>query len=340
LCGDNLNLNRKPFYRQPAFWIGMAISVISLVVLFRLVDPRAVWEALKSADYRHLAFATLLWLVYLWLRAVRWRWMLGNVPTTLRVFHVQNSGFLLNLILPLRLGEPARAILIGRTAGLTVPQGLSTMVVERLLDVLVVALLLPVTLFRLPALPDLATDSIIGSALLIVVALAALVVMVQQRPRVVALARRLLQPVPRLNADRWSSHLDKLLADLAILARPRSGAITLLLSALVWLPMVFAYQSSMAAVGLAVDPLTAAFVMCAAAFSIAAPSSPGYIGVFHAGVTAAIVLLGLDAVAAASFAVLYHAANSLFVALMGIIGIWRVAGSNWRSLAGEIEGGR
>jgi hypothetical protein len=61
--------------------------------------------------------------------------------------------------------------------------------------------------------------------------------------------------------------------------------------------------------------------MIAGAFAVAAPSSPGQIGVFHMGVIAAMTALGQPAEAAATLAVLYHALNFLLMVLAGIVGL-------------------
>jgi glycosyltransferase 2 family protein len=67
----------------------------------------------------------------------------------------------------------------------------------------------------------------------------------------------------------------------------------------------------------------AGFVVCVAALSITAPSSPGQVGVFHAGVTFALVqILGQPAAESASFALLYHALNFVTMVILGTIGIY------------------
>ena len=90
---------------------------------------------------------------------------------------------------------------------------------------------------------------------------------------------------------------------------------------LTWLPIICAYYATLLAVNIEPSFLMAAFVVCAAAFSVALPSSPGQIGVFHAGVIAALQLLGQPEGASASFAFLYHAVNIAVMVGFGIIGI-------------------
>jgi glycosyltransferase 2 family protein len=91
---------------------------------------------------------------------------------------------------------------------------------------------------------------------------------------------------------------------------------------LVWLPIIFAYWIGMKAVQLDPTWAMAGFVVAAAALSVAAPSSPGQVGVFHAGVIFTLVsILGQPQGPAASFAFLYHAINLIVMSIMGVIGL-------------------
>ena len=91
---------------------------------------------------------------------------------------------------------------------------------------------------------------------------------------------------------------------------------------LIWIPIIAAYYTGMVAVNLAPTIPMAAFVMCAAAFSVAAPSSPGQVGVYHAGVIFTLVnILGQPQAESASFAFLYHAIYILLMTVLGIIGL-------------------
>ena len=118
---------------------------------------------------------------------------------------------------------------------------------------------------------------------------------------------------------------DDLLLGLNVLTRLREAIVLLVLSVVVWLPIIAGYYWCMRAVGLTPSPVEATFVVCIAAFSVAAPSSPGQIGVFEAGVTFAMVtMLGFPEVESASFAILYHTLNYL---VLGILGVWGILGS-------------
>ena len=75
--------------------------------------------------------------------------------------------------------------------------------------------------------------------------------------------------------------------------------------------------------------------MIAGAFAVAAPSSPGQIGVFHMGVIAAMTALGQPGDTAASLAILYHALNFLVMVLLGSVGLF-VVNVSWQRLTASL----
>lgn len=311
------DLNRRQM------WLGILVSIASLAAIFFFIEPAAIWSALQTANYAYLLLAAGGIFLFLLLRAVRWRFMLRHDAPLSTVFHIQNIGYLATNLLPLRLGDVVRAVLIGNVPPITLARGLSTMVVERVLDMLFVVTLLPFTLAEVKTLPNWMQSAARASGFAAVVAIVLLVVAANQRPFVHRLATALLQFIPRFNAATWLRRLDDLLAGLSSLTRLGEGGVLVALSVLLWLPIVGAYYLALTAVHIQPTWSMAAFVFCASAFSVALPSSPGQIGVFHAGVIAALQLLGQPEAASASFAFLYHALNLLLMVFIGLYGIQR-----------------
>jgi uncharacterized membrane protein YbhN (UPF0104 family) len=150
-----------------------------------------------------------------------------------------------------------------------------------------------------------------------------MIVAANQRPRAGRLIGRLLTRLTFLDAAAWTRRADDILAGLNSLTRMRAGLVLLALSILTWLPIILAYYAGMLAVNLQPTLAMAGFVVCAAALSITAPSSPGQVGVFHAGVTFALVqILGQPQSESASFAFLYHALNFILMVVLGVIGVY------------------
>lgn len=307
------------------FWLGIALSVACLIALFVLIDPREILQALGDAHYGYMALSAAGITVFLVLRAIRWRFMLDNAVSYGRVFHIQNIGYLLTYILPFRLGDVGRAVLIGNVPPITLGQGISTMVVERVLDLLFIVILLPFTLANVESLAPAIRDAARVSTVLALLSIVVLILAANfQRPSL-RLFRAVIGRIPFMNDERWSRRFEQLLAGLNSLTRLKDGLFLVFLSIVIWIPIILAYYSGLRAVGLEPTLAMAGFVVCAAALSITAPSSPGQVGVFHAGVTFALVqILRQPQAASASFAFLYHAVNFAVVIVFGLLGVYSI----------------
>lgn len=308
--------------KQRQFWVGMGVSVLCLALIFIFIKPSEILAQLKNASYGYLALTGLGIFLFLVIRAVRWQFMLGHQVSWTAVFHIQNIGYMLSNLLPFRAGDVARAVLIGNVPPVTLAQGISTMVVERVLDLLFILVLLPFTVAAVPALPDWMRESARVGQIVTVVAVTVLVVAANQRPLTGRIATAILQKIPKINQYTIAivQQIDHLLAGLDSLTRLKDGATLVFLSILTWLPILFAYDMGMKAVHMQPTWIMTGFVVCAAAFSVAAPSSPGQIGVFEGGVIAALALFGYDKGVAGGFAFLYHFLNILIMAILGVIG--------------------
>jgi uncharacterized protein (TIRG00374 family) len=313
------------------FWIGMGISALSIVLVLFLVKPSDIVAAMRQAKIAYIGLGAVGILLFMMIRAIRWRYMLANEISWGQVFHIQNIGYMFNMILPFRLGDVARAVLIGNVPPITLARGLSTMVVERILDMMFIVSLLPFTLTEVISLPTWMQEGARASGIVAVAAIGALVLAANQRPLATRWATAVLNRLPFMNTQQWIGRMNELLDGLGSLTRLKDSLILILLSILVWIPILFAYQAGIYAVGGQVSLLGASFVVCAAALSIAIPSSPGQIGVFHVGVTAAMLAIGQSDGAAAGFAVVYHALNLISMIILGLIGLTKI-GATFRSV--------
>ena len=303
------------------FWVGIGTSVVSIVIILLLIDPSEIIDSLKQADLSYIGLSALGILVFMMIRAIRWRYMLANEISWVKTFHIQNIGYMFNMVLPLRLGDVARAVLIGNVPPITLARGLSTMVVERILDMMFIVALLPFTLAEVVSLPAWMQDGARASGIVAVAAIGILIVAANQRKLANRWGTAVLNRIPFLDTEQWIGRMNELLDGLGSLTRLKDSLVLVFLSIAVWIPILFAYRWGIQGVGGQVSLLGASFVVCAAALSIALPSSPGQIGVFHIGVTAAMLALGQSDGASGGFAVVYHALNLISMIILGLIGL-------------------
>src|SRR5437660_3663187 len=191
--------------------LSLAVSGLLMWLSLRNADLRAVGRAIASATpWRMFAYVGVLLAIHL-IRTVRWGILLeplGHVSFK-RVNSASAVGFMLLILLPLRLGEFARPLLIARPpagggAQLRRSGALASIVVERIVDGIFIGLL---GIFSLRMLGDSASGKYLEfarSASLLVAAgflglCAGLVLAVLFRERALKLCRTVLTPLsPRL----------------------------------------------------------------------------------------------------------------------------------------------
>ena len=122
----------------------VALSIALLGFVFSRADPEMVVEALLSAQPNLLVFGSLLMFLSYPIRAQRWRYLLRPVePVGFNSsFRATTIGFAINALLPGRVGELVRPLVLARREKISASSAFATVVIERLLDLLVVCLIL------------------------------------------------------------------------------------------------------------------------------------------------------------------------------------------------------
>ena len=304
--------------------LGVVVSLLAIYFIASQVNMALLVDALLAARYQYVIPTVLLLLVGLVTRAFRWRVLLNNGLSVRRAFSITNVTYLVNGVLPLRMGEVARVFLAARaTPPVPALKAASSIVVERLLDLLMVSLLLGFALATSPTLPD---DYRSAAALvmpILVIGFLSLVLVASQRRLAQRLMTWLMGKMPVLQRWNLAAWFDHLLDGLAPLTRPG-----LLLRALVWsgvswgFSVVAGYILMFAFFEQASWSATALYI-AAAAFVIAVPAVPGNIGTYQWAVMLALSALGYGEPTAptiVSFAVVVHAVNLLLYVVMGTLG--------------------
>lgn len=299
---------------------GLLVSGVAIAALVRHVDLRDVAG--------HLAGASWGWFVLLvgakWAvagaKGWRWRGVLREMePQPLSgVFEALSIGYLMNLLLPLRLGELLRVgALKRRNPDASAASALASIGAERVLDALVLALLVSAMLPFVPA-PDWVRT---GTPLILVAALAVAGV-AMARPVHDWLASRLPPRGPGGLARRV---LDAASRGTAVLRRPRALAGTAALTGAIWLGDAFTSWCGMQALGLEVGYAGALVVTLLYAIGLMIPSAPVQVGTHQALTVLFLQPFGVPADQAVSFSLLLQAGNLLTWLPWGGHGLWRHA---------------
>ena len=195
-----------PLWRSRRMWLGLVLSLGSLVLAIRGIDRGEIAATLRTTHLGWLVGAMLVVLISAVAKAVRWRLLFSQGSSQsispppsigiLRLTRIWLAGTSLNLALPApRSGDLARAYLAGEAGQVSKSFVMGTIAAEKLLDMVLLAVCF-ITLLPLIVLPqELAARRfpIIGMTTLVMVLV---FVMLWQRRRLLALAERILGKLP------------------------------------------------------------------------------------------------------------------------------------------------
>ena len=296
-------------------WLNGGLTAVLLIIgvwaLSRTISFADVQQALATANLWLILLAVIIFILNGVVKAWRWRVLLTpddeeNIPFT-AVFWAIWLGQFVNIIMPfLRLGEISRAYAINKQTGFGKVRALSTIVIEKSLELIMLGFLI-VVLLSLLVLPDTLKSSSQTLMLIAGVLLVGLSVVAYQTSWVIAQLQKLLHLFPEFIEKRLTSLLIGGLEGLSAL-RSRSAILRLLGSSvlLVILSLLtpfFLFKAFLIPLGLA----EAAVVDSALSLTTSAPSTPAQLGVFEGTVVLVLHQFGvINQAVAVSFAVVYH----------------------------------
>ena len=305
--------------------IGLLITILCISVLFRQINLDDVLDALSRFHWWYLIFGVASLSFGYAMRILRWSMMLRATGAATS-FAECSAPFLgsiaLNNILPLRLGDVVRALVFPRSMGITRVTATSSLIMERLIDLMSLLSCFAIGLFAIHAITIPAelkstavTLSVFGAVTLIIgflysAKLARLFNGLAEK------AGSTVKVAVVYNAVRG------LLEGFNSLSRPKALFGALIISVLVWIGEAGLFYFVLLGTGVESSPIMALLVMALATLSTLVPSSPGYVGPFHLAAFTAVSLAGGTAGQAASYAVIVHLALWLPTTIVGVIAIW------------------
>lgn len=310
--------------------LGLAVTVGLLWWALAGVSFAEVWENIRGGDPLLLAAAVAVATFGFVLRAMRWKVLLDPVrrDTGLRSrFASVSIHFMANNLLPLRVGEFARAWVFARLEPVTASAAFGTVVVERFMDgvVLLVFLVIPVLS---PGFPDPAALSgglFRAAAVAVVGVLLALVTMVVFPRGFVRAAERVAPVLPQSVRDPLLAALGAFLQSVSVMRDPKLLAVGFAWSFFFWAYHAVSFWLGMLAFGIDTGYLSALFTSSVVAFGVALPSAPGFFGPFHAAVTFAVSdVYGVGEAQSLAFAFAYHFGGWLPITLIGLAYVWKL----------------
>jgi uncharacterized protein (TIRG00374 family) len=294
--------------------LGVVLSVVAAWLAVRDVDLAAVGVILARVEPIALLPIGAVLVAQIVVRAMRWSVVLteGSVarPPVGRLVPILLVGYLGNAVLPARLGDAGRALLLVRREGQAPGNALGSVLLERVIDLTTLGVMgaaAAIVVGRMQAVAVAAGTAVVIGA--IVLALAQ-----------TSLPRRLLGAMGRFRhwlVVQTLAHVERLLHQFSARGRRAIFVIAFGFTVVVWVLETMTYSLAGRAVGLAILPTEALLIAAAAVFSTAIPSAPGYVGTFELAASGAARALGVDPESALAMAVFVHAVTVIPLAIAG-----------------------
>jgi glycosyltransferase 2 family protein len=278
--------------------VATAVTLTFGYIAVRDAHPDEVWRSLRGANVWWLVPAFAVLVLANAVRALRWQQLFS--PQTRPPFGPVTAamvvGLALNSILPLRAGEAARILALGRSTGVSRMETLATVGLERALDVFCLIVLLFLAVPWLPEVDWLGPAAAL--ALVLALVLGGLAV-AGERP-FHALGRR-MEPLEHA--------FHSVARGLVGLRNPQIGAAGFVLTSLSWVVAATSFWLATLAFDLDLPPVAGLLILAAVGLSMILPAAPASLGVFEAAVVLALAAYDVPRSEALSYAFVLHALN-------------------------------
>lgn len=306
--------------RSRRFWIGLAVSLVFLILFFYRTDLSRMQQALAEANYTFILPAILVYFIGVVFRSVRWHYLLRPLKSMSprSLFPVVVIGYMANDIIPLRIGELVRAYILGEKERVSKTAILGTIAVERMFDGLTLLFFMAVVSLFI-TLPGFLGDFARPMALFFVAALIAVFIIASSQ----TVADKVLGLVPGKIGYKVRELAGLFLSGLKVMRNPRYLIAVFFFSCLAWL----FEATTFLIVGFSFDlqqPYQVMVLTTAVSnLAITLPSSPGGIGPFEVLAMETLVLFGTDRALAGAYALVLHFVVLLIpVILLGLFYLW------------------
>lgn len=296
-----------------------SITIASLGYALWDVDFAELGQLLAGGDYRLVLPMLALLVLFYWMKALRWVYILRPVRqfTRAEVTPAMMIGFAGNNVLPAHLGELIRIVIFSRRFQLPYTSVTISLLVERVFDLVAILALYAAGMTLIDTPPG---SLQIGTRLisLLMAGFFVTIAIILYRPGIVlGISNWLAAKLPESIGRRVSDITGHVLQAFSALKSPLLVLAMLGWSLLKWIWMGGIIWLSLLAYGTSVEPGIALVLMAVLALAAAVPNAPGYIGAMQAAYVFTLHPFGVGEEIAFAASVLFLVCQWLPVTLAG-----------------------
>jgi uncharacterized protein (TIRG00374 family) len=303
--------------RWPRTVLSYTLAVLCLCWVLRHLDLGEFLHRLATLNFLWVSAAILFDVLSYVCQGWRWKLLLRPVAeiTVLRTTQAIYAGLFVNEVLPMKLGEIARAFLISRWTSAKLSSVFPSILLERLCDGVWLGVGIIITIFLVP-LPRRLVE--VGDVFDVVIFVALVIV------ALLAFAAR--RPASNNSTQKESlGTLVRILAfDIRIASQTRGALLALMLSLLLMLLQGLSFWFVMRAYGLPLTFATGMIVFIIVHFGTLIPIAPANVGSYQFFTVLGLTLFGVEKATAAGFSLVVF---TVLTAPLWAIGLWAVSSS-------------
>ena len=304
------------------------ISLLVVVLITILALTYALWDVdfdelghlLSGGDYRVLAPILVLLVLFYWMKALRWVYILKPIGSFSRadVTPAMVIGFAGNNLLPAHLGELLRIVIFSRRFGKPLSSITISLLVERIFDTVAILALYAIGMAVIGTPPKSLEIGVWFITLIVIGFFVTIAIVLYKPDLVIAIGDRISKRLPEGLAKQVTGVLHNIIVAFSSL---RSPVLILLMAAwsiVKWMLMAAMIWLSLIAYGTDVSPAIALLLMAVLALAAAIPNAPGYIGAIQAAYVFVLRPFGISEEIAFAASVLFLVCQWVPVTIAGI----------------------
>lgn len=294
--------------------LAVIFGILLLAGVFSFAGFSQVFDIVSNVSLKYVAIACIMILITFILRTWRWNVLLrtsGYQAHRDTAFKCIMFGFLLNYLLPARIGDVARGLALKTTNDTPLGISLSTIVIERAMDMFTLAFILLTAIFIVAGVAPLAWIAV--GALVVAVGLVLGLFSVYKYDHVILehLGGRfgmLRKSIPVLKTGLRN-----------IYENPQAIILCLFLSMPVWFFEISGLYFSAKALHFELIPSLAMISGVVAFIAQAIPTTPAGIGVHEGSIAGVLMLFDVDVSTGTAIALVDHFVRVLVIFVVGMI---------------------
>lgn len=320
--------------------LGIAISLIFLYLAFQNLKPEDFLNSISSLNPVWILFGAIWYFLAVLIIAWRWQFLLkalGNVPLV-PLSQIVSIGYMGNNVYPLRAGEALRIFLLKRNHQIPVTAAVTTVVVERVFDGIVMLSFILIGLLFSNVQSELIQQVASFAAPLFLIAVIVFFSLAAFPDTLRALLKKIASFLPEALAKILLGLSEEILKGLSGLRNPLQLLGAVFASYLTWAVEASVYWVVMWAFGFDLPYPAALLVVGTVNLAGLIPASPGQVGVYEFFASSVMMALGVSESSALAYAIVVHLVIWLPVTLAGFVFLLRY-GFGWNAVthARELE---